>query len=87
MAVEAGVALGEGALADGAQLHDRGLRSVGEVGIAVAELVRQVERQPLRELGGAQDGIAVVGEAVEHVLRRGEDALVVATPLALAAVE
>ncbi len=87
VAVEVRVALGERVLADAAQLHDRGLRPVGEVGIAVAELLGEVERQPLGELDGARCGVAVVGKAVEHVLRRGEDGLVVAAPLALAAVE
>ena len=87
VAVEVGVALGERVLADGAQLHDRGLGAVGEVGIAVAELLREVERQPLGELDGAYGCVAIVGEAVEHVLRRGENGLVVAAALALAAVE
>ncbi len=86
-AVEVRVTLGERALADGAQLHDRGLYAVGEVGVAVAELLRQVERQPLRELGRAERGVTVVGEAVEHVLRRGEHSLVISAPLALTAVE
>src|SRR5205823_4667109 len=36
-AVQSRIALAEGALADGAQLHDRGLDTVGEVGIAVTE--------------------------------------------------
>ena len=54
-------------LADAAQLHDRGLGAVGEVGIAVAELLREVELEPLGELDGARDRVAVVGEALEHV--------------------
>ena len=57
-------------LADAAQLDDRRLRAVGEVGIAVAELLRQVELEPLGELGGVRDGVQVVSEAVEHLLRR-----------------
>ena len=69
------------------QLHDRRVGPVREVGIPVAELLRQVEREPLRELGGAQHRVPVVGEALEHFLGRCEHALVVAAPLALAAVE
>ena len=40
-----------------------------------------------RELGRARDRIAVFGEAIRHFLRRHEHRLVVAAPLALAAVE
>src|SRR5579864_5113291 len=87
VAVQPRVPLDEGALADAAQLHDRGLGAVGEVGIAVAELLRQVEAKPVGELDRARDGAAVVGEALEHVGGRGEHGFVVAAPLALAAVE
>ena len=47
VAVQVGVALGERCLADAAQLDDRRLLAVGEVGIAVAELLGQVELEPL----------------------------------------
>ena len=83
----AAVALGERALADAAELDDRRLLAVGEVGIAVAELLGEVELEPLGELARAGDRVAVEREAVEHVGRRGEHAFVVAAPLALAAVE
>ncbi len=82
-----GVALVEGAVADARELDDRRLGVVGEVGVAVAELLREVEAEPFGELAGAGDGAAVVGEPCGRVLRREQDALVVAAPLALAAVE
>ena len=49
------------------QLHDRRLRPVGEVGIAVAELFRQVEPQAVGELDRARNRSAVVGKALDHV--------------------
>ena len=87
VAVEVRVALGECRLADAAELDDRGLRPVGEVGIAVAELLGQVELEALGELARAEHGVAVVGEAVEHLVRREKNRLVVAAPLLLAALE
>ena len=87
VSVQPGVALRERALAHAAQLDDRRLVAVGEVGIAVAELLGQVEAEAVRELDGARDGVAVVREAVGDVTGCGEHALVVAAPLALAAVE
>ncbi len=87
VAVQPGVAFRERALADAAKLDDRRLVPVGEVGIAVAELLRQVEAEPVGELDGARDRVPVVREALEHVGGSGEHALVVAAPLALAAVE
>src|SRR5581483_10862884 len=74
-------------LADPAQVLVGGLGSVGEVGVAVAELLGQVERQPGGELGGAPDGVAVVGEPLLGSVRRHENELVVSTPFGLAAVE
>src|SRR5438876_722913 len=55
--------------------------------IPVAELLVQVEPQPVGELDGAGDGVAVVGEPLDYVLGSEEHRLVVAPPLALAAVE
>ena len=43
--------------------------------------------EPFGELAGALDRVAVVGEALEHLVGREQDRLVVAAPLALAAVE
>src|ERR1700730_7187041 len=43
VAVQFRVALDEGVLADTAQLHDRRFHPVGEVGIAVAELLCPIE--------------------------------------------
>ena len=49
-----------------ASWHVGRLGAVGEVGVAVAELLGQVEREPVGELDRARDGVAVVGEALEH---------------------
>jgi hypothetical protein len=86
-AVQPAVALGERALAHAAELHARRLGAVREVGIAVAELLSEVELEPLRDLERARHRVAIVGEPLEHVRGRGENALVVSAPLALAAVE
>ena len=55
----------------GASWHVGGLVAVGEVGVAVAELLGEVELEPLGELGGARDGVAVVGEALGDLARAG----------------
>ncbi len=73
-------------VADALQLHGRRL-AVGEVGVAVAEVGGQVEAEPVGELARALDGAAVVGEALERLVRSEQHRLVVAAPLALAAVE
>jgi hypothetical protein len=87
VAVEAGVAFGEGAVADTGELRDRGHVAVGEVGVAVAELLGEVELEALGELPRAVDGVAVEREAVVGLGRRQEQALVVAAPLGLAGLE
>ena len=87
VAVRVAVALGERAVADPAQHRDRRLGAVREVGIAVSELVRQVERAPRGDLGGARDGVAVVGEPLRELGRREKNALVVPAPLRLARLE
>ncbi len=61
--------------------------AVGEVRVAVAELGGEVEPEPVGELDGAGDGVAVVREAVGHRVGPEQGALAVAAPLALAAVE
>src|SRR6266702_1261055 len=81
------IALVEGTAADAAKLNDCRLRAVREVGVAVAELLRQVEAQPLGELDGARDRSAVLRETLHHLGRRKQNALVIATPLGLATVE
>ena len=87
VAVDAAVALLEGAVADAGELAVGGLVAVGEVGVAVAELLGQVEAEPLGELGGAGDGVAVVREALGDLGGCEQDGLVVAAPLGLAALE
>jgi len=52
VAVGAAVALLERAVADAGQLGDRRLAAVREVGIAVAELLREIEAQAFGERGG-----------------------------------
>src|SRR5206468_2383153 len=81
------VALAEEAVAEHAQLLDRGLVPIREVGVAVAELLRQVELEPLREVDCARDCGSIVREALVHLVRREQHGLVVAAPLALAAFE
>ncbi len=81
------VPLGKCLLTDGSELAVGRLEPVGEVRVAVAELLRQVKGETGGELGRAEDGIPVVGEAVEHGVRREQHRLVVAAPLRLAAVE
>src|SRR5262245_21121592 len=65
-------------LADVSELAVGRFEPLREVRVAIAELLGQVEGQPGRELGGAEDGVPVVGEAVEHLPWREQDALVVA---------
>src|SRR5262249_21876479 len=61
------VALLERALTDVRELHDRRLGAVGEVRVAVAELLRQVEPQPFGQLDRTGDGGTVLGEAVDDL--------------------
>ena len=68
-----------------AELSDRRLLAVGEVGIAVTELGGQVELEPLRELHGSANGVAIVREELLELGGRAQDALAVAAPLALKA--
>jgi hypothetical protein len=81
------IALFEGAVANPSELDDRRLRTVREVRVAVAELLREVEAQPLGEVDGSRDPGAILGEPLHHLRRREQDALVIAAPLGLAAVE
>ena len=82
------IAVGEGVVADLCELSDRGLVAVGEVGVAIAELLGEVELKALRDLDGAGGGGRVdAGEEVGRICRRPQDALAVASPLLLAAVE
>ena len=70
-----------------AKLPDRGLAGLGEIGVAVTEILGQVELEPRRELAGPLHGVAVEREALRQLPRRGQDALAVAAPLRLAAVQ
>ncbi len=77
----------EGAVADPGELDVGGLLAVGEVRIAVPELLGEIELEARGELGGARDRVPVVREALGCLGRRLQDAVVVPAPLALAAVE
>ncbi len=82
------VALLERATADAGQLPDRRLVTVGEIRIAVAELLGQVELEPLGERGRPLGRGAIDRrEALDHLGGCAQDALPVPAPLALAAVE
>src|SRR5215216_5603630 len=81
------IALVEGAIADTRELGNRRFDLVREVRIAVAELLGQVELAALRDSRRALDGGAVEREAVEDLLRRPEERLVVPTPLRLRALQ
>ena len=70
VAVRVAVALGEGAVADAAELRDRRLAAVGEVRVAVAEVLGQVELEPLGQLTGALHRIEVERKAFRGLLRR-----------------
>ena len=79
------VALGEAVGAD-ARERSVGLGVLG-AGVAVAEVLREVEAQRVGEALGLRDGVGVVGEAGRHRLRRGEHVGVVAAAQRLGGVE
>jgi hypothetical protein len=81
------VALLEGPPADLRKPRVGGLLPVGKVGIAVAELLRQVELEPLGELLGCPDGVRILGKAGGLLLGCDEDELLVAPPFRLTALE
>src|SRR5687768_11287345 len=85
VAVQPGIALLERVVADTSELEARRL-AVGEVRIAVAEVGGEVEAQAVGELASTLDRVAIVGEALEHVVGREQDRLVVAATLGLRAV-
>ena len=75
-------------VADRVQLTDRRIDAVGEVGVAVAELLGEVERQALGERTRAHGCRTVEpGEALDHLGRGAEHRLAVPAPLPLASVE
>ena len=75
-------------VADRVELADRGVGAVGEVGVAVAELLGEVEGEPLRDPHRALGcGPVDPHEALDHLGGRAEHRLAVAAALALAAVE
>ena len=85
VAVRICVSLGECPIADHLELPVCGVGSIGEVGVAIAELLRQVERAAVGELAGPT--CRICRQAFEHRLRRKQHRFVVSAPLALAAVE
>ncbi len=80
------ITLGKGALADRGQAPDRGL-PVGEVGVAVAELLGQVELEPSGQLARSRDRARVSRKARMHLLGRQQDELVVSSPFCLTGLE
>ena len=85
--VVGGIPLVERVPADRRQLSDRRLPPVREVGVAVPELLRQVELEAPGEDRAPLGGGAVEGEALEHLLGRAEVALPIAAPFGLATLE
>src|SRR4051794_15760574 len=79
------ISLREPGLADRAQLHVGRIDAVGEVGIAIAELLRQVEDAAVGDLTRAQR--RVERQPLDHLRRREQDRLVVPAPFSLTAVE
>ena len=63
----AALTVGKGALTDASQLNVGGLVAVREVRVAIAQLLRQVELEPLRELDRTRDRVEVVREALGHL--------------------
>ena len=69
-------------------MADRGVGAVGEVGVAVAELLGEVEGESLRDPHRALGcGPVDPHKALDHLGRRAEHRLAVAAAFALAAVE
>src|SRR5947208_1921678 len=83
--VRACVPLRECPVADLAQLHVGGIDAVGEVRVAIAELLREVELAAIGDLARTQRRLP--WQPVEHLRGRAQNALVVAAPLPLATVE
>ena len=83
--VRVGVPLGERAVADRAQLAVGRIGTVGEVRVAIAELLCQVERAAVGYLACAL--CSIVRKALLHLRRREQHRFLVAAPLALGAVE
>ena len=74
-------------LAHRRQLRDCRLAVLREVGIAVAEVLGQVESEPFGKFSAPFDCVSVLREELGDLARRPQEALAVAAPLALAAVE
>src|SRR5918996_5389348 len=81
------IALVDRSPADRGELEDRRILAVREVGIAVAELLRQVEGEARRQLPTPLRGRPVEGEALEHLVGRAQERLAIPAPLRLAALE
>src|SRR6476659_4037868 len=74
-------------LANSGELHDRWLALLGEIGIAVAEVLVQIELEPFGELSAPFDRVLIVRKKLRALGRRSQEALPVAAPFGLAAVE
>ena len=85
--VPLGIAILESTVADLCELDDRGLWTVREVRVAITELFRHVELQPLGELDGARNRSSVLRKPLRHLGRGEQHTFVVAAAFGLAAVE
>src|SRR6266545_3614504 len=81
------VAVLKSSLADPCELDIRGIEAVGEVRIAVAELLGEIELQTLGELGGRLHCAGVVGEAGGGLRWGEEGSLSVPMPFRLAGLQ
>ena len=81
------IAFLERLLADLGELRDRRFALLGEIRIAVAEILVQIELEPFGELSAPFDRVSVVRKKLRALDRRPQEALPVAAPLGLAAVE
>src|SRR6266511_1951184 len=81
------VAVPKSSVADSRKLDVRGIEAVGEVRIAVAELLGEIELQTLGELGGRLDCAGVIGEAGGGLRWGQEGSLFVPVPFRLAGLQ
>ena len=81
------VALIESPAADPGELHVCRIFPVGEVGVAIAELLRQVEPEPFRKLDRGPKRVPIVRPARDHVLGWEERHLLVPPTRGLAGLE
>src|SRR5687768_15530370 len=87
MAVGASVARLEGLVAHACKGGDRRLVPIGEVWVAVTELLSEVELEARGELSRTRDRVCVHREALQRLLGREQHGFVIAAPLTLGALQ